>query len=518
MAKKQPNENDSVLSELARREFSRRYLYDYLKFTFQQYKFENWHHKLISDYYQQIIERKILNLMVFLPPRHMKTEGVERAINYAFGQNPREKIISCSYAVSRAVKSSVKIKQNLSETNHKLIFGTQCEEGNFSRQDYWTTNKNGHYIAAGVGGPITGEGFTIGIIDDPIKSREEAESPTYQEKTFDWYEGTFLNRKDEEDSAIILMHTRWNRKDLAGRILAREGIASYNGKDPEGCPEWNGQKKGLWHVLCLPALMEEDFYKWKHEEDPRQVGEYLWKSRYSDDFYKQFQRNKYNWHSLYQQQPVAKGGNLISRDWMEVVENAPMELEYSNLIRFWDIAATEKNKLNDPDFTAGVLAAEKDGYFCILDIVCFQKDVKRNNEMIRKVATNDKKFFGNVQQVWEEQPGAAGKHLNETYFNMLKDCKRKSFRVGKGKDFYIDLMANKMETGQVTILNRYFLSEIHDGNTFLDELEEYPTSNHDDRIDACAKAFFMLAKNSKDEESDFAAFKSDYSSIDAALF
>ena len=502
-------EQAEILKGGVARAKAKRFLFEYLKYTFKQYKYENWHHKLISDYYQKVIKKDILNLMVFAPPRHMKTEGLERAISYAFGYNPSEKIIACSYAVSRAEKTSVKVKQNLQDNEHKLLFGETYKAGKFSRQDFWTTTEGGHFIAAGVGGAITGDGYTLGIVDDPLKSREEAESPTYQEKTFDWYEGTFLNRKDEEDSATIIMHTRWNKKDLAGRILEREGIASYNGHEPEGCPEWNGQK-GIWHILCLPALMDEEFYKWKHEGDPRNVGDYIWLTRYSPEFYKQFQRNKYNWHSLYQQRPVAKGGNLISRDWVQQIDKPTIDLEYSNLIRFWDLAATEKNKLNDPDFTAGVLVGEHDGQYCILDIACFRADAQRNNQTIRRIATQDKNQYSNVLQVWESQPGAAGKHLNDSLFKLLDDCKRKSFPVGKGKAFYIDLMANKMETGHVQILNKPFINEVHDGNTFLDELEEYPSCNHDDRIDACSKAFYMLS-NQKKGDSSPQVFSNDYS-------
>ena len=108
---------NEALSQLKKREAQRilakKKLYDYIRYTFRTYKNPNWHHKLIADYYQRVIQKKILRLMVFAPPRHMKTEGAERAMSYAFGNDPDERIISCAYGESRASKTSRNVKSNI---------------------------------------------------------------------------------------------------------------------------------------------------------------------------------------------------------------------------------------------------------------------------------------------------------------------------------------------------------------------------------------------------------------------
>lgn len=494
-------DSKTAIKELHERALARRNLYSYLRYTFKQYKYESFYHKLLCEYYQKVIEKKILNLMVFIPPRHMKTEGLERATNFALGLDSSTKIISCGFALNRAVKSAVKVRENMFEEKHLALFPEKIS-GNFSRQDYWTTETGGHYLAAGTGGPIVGEGFNIGLLDDSSKNRAEAESSVIMDKIFDWYEGPFVSRKDESDSATVLIQQRWHKRDLPGRILERDGIASYNGHSPEGCPEWNG-KIGKWDILCLPAEMTEDFLKWKHAEDPRHEGDYLWPERFDNPFYENLKRNKYNWNSMYQQKPTAKDGNLISRQWFNVVENFPFEPLHTKYCRFWDLAGTKKTALNDPDFTSGVLVAFEAGNYCILDVVTFRGTPKENDTLLRRVSVQDSRAYENYCAVWESQPGVAGKHLDDKYNLLLSDCLRLPMHVGKGKDFYIDMLSNKAQTGNISVLNGHWLNEIHDGNTFFDEIEEYPSCRHDDRIDAAAKAIFYFSNFRADELSEF---------------
>ena len=481
-------------AEQARRVLARRNSFDFIKYTFRKYEHENWHHKLAAKYIDKLIKREILRLMIFEPPRHMKTEGVERALSRAIGANTDEKLIVCAFGADKAYKISGHIKSNIKDNNFKRVFHSFPGIAGSDQVKFWEIGNThrGSCLAAGVGGPITGEGFTIGYIDDPVKSREQAESPTYQDKTFEWYEGTFLNRQDSKYSAILNTNTRWNRKDLSGKILERDGIASYNGQKPEqGCPEWNGDNDGLWHVLCLPAIMDEEAYNWKHPEDPRELGEALWPQRYPVEFLEQFKKNKYDWASLYQQRPKPKGGNLINRVWFDIVDKIPPG---AKIIRFWDLASTpkEEKKKNDPDFTAGGLVGYKDNVLYIADVKTSRDTPLNIEKMIKQTAVLDDSEYGKVRQYWEEEGGAGGKHISEHYKKLLAAHWREAYRVGKNKEFYIDLLANKAEGGEVKLVKGKWLHEIHDGNTFLDEGEEFPKGRHDDRIDAVSKACYIL--------------------------
>lgn len=488
------NKQREAKKELAKRELARRGLFNFIKYTFRSYKRESWHHKLISQYFEKVINKEILRLMVFAPPRHMKTESEERAISYAIGKDKDLKVICCAFGSDKASEISSHVKQNVKDELFTNVFTDHPQIGGLDRDNHWSLGgvHRAEVKAAGVGGPITGSGFNLGIIDDPVKSREEAESATYQEKTFEWYEGTFLNRQDEVDSAIILTNTRWNRKDLAGKILEREGIASYNGREPgEGCPEWNGQDDGKWHILCLPAEMDHEAYEWKHEDDPREIGDALWPERFPISFLNQFKANKYNWASLYQQRPKPKGGNLINREWFTLVDSMPPK---ANIVRFWDLASTPKQekKKNDPDFTAGGLVGLHEGNLYIADVKASRNSPLNIEKMIKAQAEMDDFTYGRVKQYWEEEGGAGGKHITEHYKKLLISHFCSEYKVGKSKEFYIDLMANKAENGQIFLVKGKWINEVHDGNTFMDEAEEFPKGRHDDRIDAVAKACFIL--------------------------
>ena len=479
---------------LARRAQARRHLFDFTKYTFQAYTNENWHHGLISRFIQSALEKKIRRVMLFAPPRHMKTENMQRAFSFALGKDHDLTMMLTAYGADKAYKISNHIKQNVTDAVFQRVFPNFPGIAGVNQVKSWSLGgkHRGSILAAGVGGPITGEGFNLGYIDDPVKSREEAESATYQDKTYDWYTDTFLSRQDESDAVIIITNTRWNRKDLCGKILEADGIATYNSLEPgQGCPEWNSDPEGLWHILCLPAIMDEEAFNWKHPDDPREIGEALWPQRFPLEFLEQFQKNKYAWASLYQQRPTPRGGNLINRSWFEIVSKVPPG---AKLIRFWDLASTpkEERKKNDPDFTAGGLVALKDNVLYIIDVKASRDTPLNIEKMIKQTAVLDDSQYKQVKQYWEEEGGAGGKHITEHYKKLLRAHWRKEYRVGKNKEFYIDLLANKAEAGEVKLMEGKWLHETCDGNTFLDEAEEFPKGRHDDRIDAVAKAFYVL--------------------------
>lgn len=478
----------------ARRAKSRRDSFEFTKYTFRTYKNENWHHKVCLNFADRLINREILRGMMFLPPRHMKTEGIQRAFSRALGANPDEKLMVCAFGADKAERISKQIKNNITDERFKRIFPDFTGINGANQVKFWEIGgeHRGGGLAAGVGGPITGEGFNLGYIDDPVKSRKDAESATYQDATFEWYEGTFLNRQDEQDSVILNTNTRWNRKDLSGKILERDGIATYNTHKPsEGCPEWNGDENGIWHILCLPAIMDEEAYAWKHPDDPREIGEALWPQRFPVEFLAQFQKNRYDWASLYQQRPKPKGGNIIDRKWFKIVDRMP---HGAKIVRFWDLAGTpkEESKKNDPDFTAGGLVGFANGSLFIADVRASRDTPKKVMDMVKQTAVLDDSEYNQVRQYWEEEGGAGGKHITDTYRDLLSSHWREPYRVGKNKEFYIDLLANKAEAGEVYLIQGKWLHEKHDGNTFLDEAEEFPKGRHDDRIDAVAKAAYIL--------------------------
>lgn len=507
----------------AKRELSRRSVFHFLKYTFRHYKYENWHHKVVSDFYKSLIERKITRGIIELPPRHSKTEGCERAMAWAYGKMHKdkdgniirkgcdEKIIHCSATMPRARKTSVNVKRIVKDNLFTEVFPKFLREGvsrtrtlkgvkdiKEDQNTFWElgSGTRGSFLAAGVQGSITGEGFTIGNIDDPTGGAKDANSPTVQESEEEWFTGTFMDRQDDEDSVIMLTMQRWGIKDMIGRRLLNEGMASYNTHKPQkGVPEWNGMDEGEWHVLCLPRLMDEEAMEWKHPLDPRKIGEVLWPQRYSLKMALKFKKNlpHYIWEAKHQQRPKLRGGNLINRAWFkEPVLDFPRG---GKLIRFWDLASTPKEtiKQNNPDFTAGSLLTFVNGMIYIIDIVATQIATKAKYDLMKQTAVLDDQMYGSVMQIWEEEGGASGKDVTDTLNDLLVAHLRAPLRVRKSKNFYIELLANKAETGNVRVVKGPWLHVKRDNATFFDSAEAFPSKLvHDDDIDSTAKACFML--------------------------
>jgi len=234
---------------------------------------------------------KLDRLIVTMPPRHGKSQLVSRYFPaWYLGNFPDKNVILASYAQGFASKWGRSAK-NIIEHRGQELFGIGIDK---SEAVNWTiSGHEGGMITAGVGGPITGQGAHLLIIDDPVKNAEEANSATYRENTWDWWQSTAYTRL-EPQGACVLVQTRWHIDDLAGRII----------KEME-----NGGEK--WRVLNLPAIAELG------DELGRDPGEALWPERYDKDRLEVIKRaiGTENWLSLFQQRPIKEGGDKIKADW-----------------------------------------------------------------------------------------------------------------------------------------------------------------------------------------------------------
>src|SRR5262249_21003751 len=212
----------------------------------------------------------------------------------------------------------------------------------------------GFMLAAGVGGPITGHGAKLGIIDDPIENWQESQSEVVRETAWEWYRSTFRTRI-WEGGAIVVIMTRWHEDDLAGRLLQ--------------------DQPGQWTVLRLTALAETQAERDENnkllglplgEPDPlgRQPGEPLCPGRFSLPALEALRRDvgSLGWSGQYQGSQRAPEGNRFKRAWFPLVDSAPYT---ASRVRYWDRAATEA----DGDFTAGVLLARTaEGIYYVEDV------------------------------------------------------------------------------------------------------------------------------------------------------
>lgn len=288
----------------------------------------SWHHELVAhelEHIEAFGDRDYKILIIDEPPRHGKSQQV--SIDFPawyLGRNPEKEIITSAYSAELAQDFGGKTREKVSSDAFKLIFPEVTLKEDEQARGRWRTNQGGAYTAVGVGGPITGRGANIAVVDDPIKNREEANSEVMRKKLWEWFTSTLFTRL-EPNGVVIVMHTRWHMLDLVGMIKA----------NPELAPRTKH--------LHLPALSEK-------MDSHRGVGEPLWESRYNLAALMEIKNTvgPYDWASLYMGTPILTELQEFKPQWFrETTEN---QVSMMNCRRFLTID-TAMSKNAQADFT-----------------------------------------------------------------------------------------------------------------------------------------------------------------------
>ena len=275
--------------ELAARQ-ARKSLLAFTEFTNPLYKRAN-HHALIAEKLEAVERGEIDRLMIFMPPRHGKSElASKRFPAWCLGRQPRRQIIAASYNSDLANDFGRNVRNIVAEPEFGQVFPKVSLAPDSQAANRMNTNHGGAYVAAGVGTAVTGRGADIALIDDPFKDREEADSERRRDIVWDWYRSTLFTRL-MPGGAIVLIQTRWHEDDLAGRLLESEG--------------------DQWEVLDLPAISE--------------AGEALWPEWYPIEALERIKATvgPREWSALYQQKPQPDEGTFFKREWFPAWDNLP---------------------------------------------------------------------------------------------------------------------------------------------------------------------------------------------------
>lgn len=295
----------------ARAELARRHLRDFVAYTKPDYQF-NWHHLAICDHLEAFCRGEIKKLMIFVPPQHGKSElATRRYPAFQLGKKPTSKIAICSYSATLAMAFNRDVQRIIDDTAYHEVFpNTLLNESNVSTnaqgsylrnsEIFETVGHRGFIKTVGVGGSLTGTPIDIGIIDDPFKDREEAMSIRIREKVWSWYTDVFETRLHNDSQQLIIM-TRWDQDDLAGRALKRDSSE--------------------WSVVTFPAIKERD-----NDYDPRAIGEALWPEKHSlERLSKIKETSPFTFNSLYQQDPKPSTEALVFPEWSEYTDEPDIE-------------------------------------------------------------------------------------------------------------------------------------------------------------------------------------------------
>lgn len=234
------------------------------------------------------------------PPQHGKSETNSRGLpSWFLGRFPKLFIILACYGADFAAEWGAKVRDTLLQFGEQ-VFGIRLRRDIRSASRFKVAGHGGEMITAGCRGRITGKGMDLGLIDDPVKNDEEAASPVYQRKTWEWYKATFRTRL-RRGGSILLTMTRWNENDLAGKLIAEMAAGGE-----------------VFLVICLPAIAEEfeDWSTWgvAHTREP---GDALCPELHSAEELAIVRRaiGEYWWAALYQGSPRPDGGSIFKRWW-----------------------------------------------------------------------------------------------------------------------------------------------------------------------------------------------------------
>jgi predicted phage terminase large subunit-like protein len=266
---------------------------------------DNWHIGLICETLQAVTRGEIQNLIINIPPRHMKSLLVSVFWpTWTWTHSPQVRWLTGSYAEPLAVRDALKSRRIIQSDWYQRRFGDVFQmTGDQNMKSRYENNRTGYRLAFGLGGLITGEGGDVIVVDDPLKA-QEADSDAMRERVNEVYDSTVSTRgNDPRNVKRVIIMQRLHENDLTGHLLekARE----------EGANQYE-------HV-CLPTEYEPHRYVSMHGlADPRSVvGQLLWPERFGQ---KENQAAKVDlgprgYAGQHDQRPAPAGGNIYQVSW-----------------------------------------------------------------------------------------------------------------------------------------------------------------------------------------------------------
>lgn len=433
--------------------------------------------------------------MLLMPPRHGKSELASRMFPaFHLGHHPDHEIIACSYNVSLAMSFSRKVKEVINDPNYQSVFDTRLHADFQANEEWGVAGKRGGYVAAGVGGGITGKGAHVLIIDDPIKNAEEADSADVREKLWDWYGSTAYTRL-APGGGVLVIQTWWHDDDLSGRLqTAMKGDLEAD----------------QFEVIKYPAIAEDDEYldlrtdlivgpellgeieepaeraallstgTCKHARRLRRKGEALHPQRY--DLPKLLRIKKTiqprHWSALFQQNPVPDEGVYFTRDMFRRLPTPQKQRCYVYIA--WDFAITEKKQ---SDYTVGTVGLQDENdTIHIAEVIRFrsQDSLFIVNTILDTFARWDS---GNTivgfedGQIYKTMSALLKKRMNErSLYPSIKTLQPVTDKMARARP-----LQGRMQQGAVVFDDK---AEWFD--TARTELLRFPAGVHDDIVDSLA--------------------------------
>ena len=435
------------------------------------------------------------NLLITMPPRHAKSTFATILFPaYYIARNPTRQVMSSSYNSQLAVDFGRQVKSIVEEKTITQAFPDFILRTDSRAADVWRTEAGGAYFGVGVGGTTSGRPANLLIIDDPIKSREDAESMTLRNKTWNYYTSALTTRLQPQTDGgppkQIIILTRWHPDDLAGRLMATE--------------DW---EEGRWKHINFPAIKEQKSDRkvmrfelpathpeyateeatWDMKSGKRQVKDTdqvaLWPERFPIEELERRQRlNPREFASLYQQQPYIEGGNLLKQEWWRFY---PEDLKPESFPVIVIGVDTAFKKTESADYSVAVVAGlDRTGDIYIIDIVRDKWDFP---ELKQRLIRLNNQWRGRGLRAMYIEDKASGQSI-------IQELKRESglavipYKVVHDKVSRVNAILPLIEGGRI------FVPEASKWlDKFMDETAAFPNGMYDDQVDAMTIAIDVLS-------------------------
>jgi predicted phage terminase large subunit-like protein len=408
------------------------------------------HHELIVSKLEAVEREEISRLMIFLPPRHGKSLIASSLFPaWYLGRHPDHHVIFATYGQELSDDFGRRVRNSIVDQVHEAVFPNCRLSDDSSAAHRFNTTKGGAYYAVGRGGPITGRGAHLLLIDDPIKDREEANSETIRKSLHEWFASVAYTRLTPK-GAVIVIQTRWHEDDLAGWLLREHGSEN-------------------WDVLSLPALAE-------HDESFRREGEALWPERFPLEDLNRKRRlvGGAAWASLYQQRPASAEGAIFKRGWWRSYRELP---QFSQVVQSWDTAFKKGDESSFSVCTTWGMA--QNGYF-LLSVWRDRVEFPELRRMLIALAEQWKPTSILVED------RASGQSLLQE-LKSATTLPVLAVKVDSDKLSRAQAVTPLIEAGKV------FLPESAPWLAdYIDELATFPTGNYDDAVDSTTQALNYL--------------------------
>jgi predicted phage terminase large subunit-like protein len=430
------------------------------------------YHKVIAAALEQVEKGLMQRLIITVPPRHGKTHLASHTfIPWYMGRNPGNHVMVATYSSQFAWDFGRKIRDTLREPLYKHVFPNIEVKAGAAAVDRVELESGGRAFFLGRGSAATGRGANLLLIDDPLKSREEADSKVIREKLWSWYTQVMSTRLQSRDGRIVLIQTRWHESDLIGCLT-----------DPAN-PFYNEKEAAKWHMVDLPALAEDN------DILGRKPGDALWPEKFDKEFLESQKRtDPRGFMALYQGRPAPEDGIFFRADMLSEY-HSPNARPKDEELRFYCASDHAVSTQQDRDRTCLLAFGvdKNDDIWIMPDSVWARIPTDRAVEQMCNLIRKYKPIF------WFAEKGHISKSIGP--FLRKRMVETKSYAaideitpIGD-KQSRAQSVLGRMSSGKI-----YFPAFASWWPEARSEILKFPAASHDDFVDALSMMGLGLLK------------------------